>query len=144
MRGRFYDYPAIKFLSRVETENSTWFSLTKPSYFSADYFADTLMNMLKDKSDGDAPMDRIGYTLKYNTQHIQPQTLKVFNNFYANAAGDPVAFKASLVKWFNETMDRSTGWYKRKLQLVLLILGFLIAGLFNVDSIRIVSIPVQG
>lgn len=137
--GRFYSYPAIKFLSRVQ-ESSNWFSLTKPSYISDDYFADALINMLKDKSSGTTDAQKITYALQYNTQHIQPQTLKVFRGHWENAVGDPANFKINLMKWFNETMDRTTGWYKRKLQLILLLLGLIVATSFNVDTIRIIRI----
>ena len=40
------------------------------------------------------------------------------------------------MQWFNDTMDRTNGWYKRKLQLILFWLGFIIAVAFNVDSIK--------
>ena len=134
--GRFYDYPSIKYLSRVD-DGQALFALTKPSYISADFFSDTIISMLKDQSKGAADIDRITYTLKYNTQHIQPQTLKIFRNMFSLANGDLAVFKVSLIKWYNETMSRSKGWFKRKLQVMLFFLGFLIASGFNVDSIRI-------
>ncbi|WP_299579595.1 hypothetical protein [Mucilaginibacter sp.] len=138
--GRFYEFPAIKFLSRIETENKKRFDLTKPSYFSAAYFADTLIDILKEKSSGKTNVQRIAYTLHYNTQHIQPQTLKIIRNHFTNAQEDLSKFKANLVQWFDETMDRCNGWYKRKLQFVLFYLGLVVAIAFNIDSIHIARI----
>jgi hypothetical protein len=39
--------------------------------------------------------------------------------------------------WFDDTMDRVSGWYKRQTQLVLLLIGLTIAIVFNVDTIEI-------
>ena len=39
--------------------------------------------------------------------------------------------------WFDDTMDRVSGWYKRQTQTVLFLLGFTIAFGFNVDAIQI-------
>ena len=47
-------------------------------------------------------------------------------------------FQTNLENWYNDAMDRVSGWYKRYTQRVLLIVGFALAIAFNVDSIRIV------
>lgn len=41
--------------------------------------------------------------------------------------------------WFDDTMDRASGWYKRNMQWVSLSLGFLLALAFNVDAIQIAN-----
>jgi hypothetical protein len=46
--------------------------------------------------------------------------------------------RASLEAWFDGTMDRVSGWYKRETQLILLGLGLLIAIVMNVDSLGII------
>jgi hypothetical protein len=53
------------------------------------------------------------------------------------ASHDVVAFRAGVEEWFNHTMDRASGWYKRRTQLMLLILGLAIAIGLNVDTIRV-------
>jgi hypothetical protein len=37
--------------------------------------------------------------------------------------------------WFNESMDRLSGWYKRKATLLAFIIGLVLAAILNVDSI---------
>jgi hypothetical protein len=37
--------------------------------------------------------------------------------------------------WFNESMDRLSGWYKRKATLLAFVIGLVLAGILNVDSI---------
>ena len=135
--GRFYEYPSIKYLGRIEQAHRGVVSLTKPSYFTAENFADTIIHLLKDKGAGATHMDKVQFTLKFNTIDIQPNTLKHFRNVFTNSANDISQFKINLMKWFNETMDRATGWYKRKIQFILFWLGFIIAACFNVDAITI-------
>ena len=55
-----------------------------------------------------------------------------------DAAGDDIArARANIEDWFNSSMDRVSGWYKRRTQIFLLILGLLVAVLLNVDSVLI-------
>jgi len=39
--------------------------------------------------------------------------------------------------WFNESMDRLSGWYKRKSTLLAFIIGLVLATLMNVDSVQL-------
>jgi len=55
-----------------------------------------------------------------------------------DAAGDDVAkARENIETWFNSSMDRVSSWYKRRTQVVILILGLLVAVLANADSITI-------
>ena len=47
------------------------------------------------------------------------------------------ATRRSLEAWFDDGMDRVSGWYKRKTQFVLFAIGLVIAVGLNVDSIAI-------
>jgi hypothetical protein len=57
---------------------------------------------------------------------------------YADANGDAQRFKANIENWFNESMDRVGGWYKRKAQTCLFWLALGLAVVCNVDSLRII------
>src|SRR5574341_246303 len=46
-------------------------------------------------------------------------------------------FRSNVESWFNDAMDRLSGWYKRKAQLIAFLIGFSIAMLLNVDTIQI-------
>ncbi|OQP66523.1 hypothetical protein A3860_13645 [Niastella vici] len=138
--GKFYHYPAIKYLSMRAGEQTTVVTQTKPSYLSAEVFADSLIQLLKDKGAGETDMDKVHFSLNFNTYHIQPDTLRNLRNMAEVAGPDINVFKEKLKIWFNETQDRTTGWYKSKLQLILFALGIIIAIIFNVDSIKIARI----
>jgi len=53
------------------------------------------------------------------------------------AAGDINALTASIAGWYDDTMDRLSGEYRRSSQLFALIAGFVLAIAFNVDSLNI-------
>jgi len=137
--GRFYDYPAIKYLGRFEKVKSGKLTLSKPAYISASFFAESVINFLADKGDGKTIMDKLNFCLRFNTHNIEPNTRRQFMNLFETSATLD-DFKANLVKWFNETMDRTNGWYKRKLKLISFLLGLSIAIAFNVDTIKIAKI----
>lgn len=49
------------------------------------------------------------------------------------------SFKFNLERWFHAVMDRASAWYKRKVQIALLIIGLGVSVAFNADSFRIVK-----
>jgi hypothetical protein len=56
-----------------------------------------------------------------------------------DANNDLVKFRFQLEHWFDDTMDRATGWYKQKVQFVLLMIGLVMAVWFNANTIDIVK-----
>jgi hypothetical protein len=68
---------------------------------------------------------------------ISDETLRHFQNLFNDAQNDFNQFKLRLENWFNETMDRASGWYKRQTQSILIFLGFFMAIWGNVDTIKI-------
>lgn len=47
--------------------------------------------------------------------------------------------QSHIQNWYNSYMDRVSGWYKRKLSKTLLIIGILVATVFNLDSLVIIK-----
>lgn len=141
--GRFYNNPSIKYLARLESEKKVLFENTKPSYITPENFSSTLINFLSSKGNGKDKLEQLRFCLKYNTLHIEQDTINNLTALLNNSGDDVNLFKEKLVNWFNETMDRATGWYKRKVKLILFWIGFLLALSFNVDSIEIARILSQ-
>lgn len=65
--------------------------------------------------------------------------LPVFRILMKEAGGDEVAFKKSVETWFDASMERAGGWYKRQTQRIVLTLGLVIAIGFNIDAMRIAT-----
>ena len=47
--------------------------------------------------------------------------------------------QANIETWFNDSMDRLSGWYKRKAQLAAFLIGLIGAMILNVDTIQLAS-----
>lgn len=45
----------------------------------------------------------------------------------------------NIEEWFNNTMNRLTGWYKRRCLITTLLVGILLASIVNVDSINLIN-----
>ncbi|MBN1920591.1 MAG: hypothetical protein JW892_05060 [Anaerolineae bacterium] len=56
-----------------------------------------------------------------------------------DAQGSLDRFEANLEAWFNTTMERVSGWYKRKLQLITLVIAAVVTLALNVDTILIAN-----
>ena len=53
-------------------------------------------------------------------------------------AGDDLnKVRENIETWFNGTMDRVSGWYKRRTQMILFLIGVIAAVILNVDAITI-------
>jgi len=66
---------------------------------------------------------------------LKPVLLSLLNR----ADHDLTRFRVDLESWFDSSMERVGGWYKRRTQVILLTLGIMIALLFNIDTIAIAN-----
>ena len=66
-----------------------------------------------------------------------PQFKAVLADLWAQANNDLSNFEKSLSGFYNNAMDRAGGVYKKRIRLILIGLGFLIAFFMNLDTIRI-------
>jgi len=70
------------------------------------------------KGSGKNKNDQVDFSLRFNTLHIDAETLDT-KNLFNNSGNDVIYFMNKLMDWFTETMDRCSGWYKRRLKLIL-------------------------
>jgi hypothetical protein len=61
----------------------------------------------------------------------------VLASFETAGLQDEQRIQAALEKWFNDAMDRLSGWYKRFVQVILLCLAILVTIGFNVSTIHV-------
>ncbi|MFM7859043.1 MAG: hypothetical protein ACKO96_45750, partial [Flammeovirgaceae bacterium] len=59
--------------------------------------------------------------------------------FLTKSEGDLEKLKKMLAGWFDDYMDRASGWYKQKQRNKLYFFGFLVAITLNVDSLHLVK-----
>jgi hypothetical protein len=145
---KFYSNPEIKYLGSTGI-------FKNPSAFKAVTFSRTLLYELNGKK----PLDKD--VIKAEIQHsvdpekypripkegvtedhiptLDRQTAEFVLSLYNDSYGDLVKFKLQLEAWFDRTMEQCTEWYKRKIQVVLLVLGFTLAWFFNADTFSIIG-----
>ncbi len=70
---------------------------------------------------------------------IEEETRKQLQTFYDQSKGDLDKFQYYLEDWFNNTMERVSGWYKKRTQVRLFIWGLILAMAFNIDTFQIVN-----
>jgi hypothetical protein len=71
------------------------------------------------------------------TVKINPSTALFIRSLWQEAGADIDVFRSKIEQWFNDTMDRATGWYKRYTRIILFIIGLTVAWAFNIDTIAI-------
>ena len=70
---------------------------------------------------------------------IDEETLKILQLHLHDSLYDIQKFSKNLENWYDDSMDRVSGWYKRQTQTVLFFIGITIAIIFNVDTIGITN-----
>jgi hypothetical protein len=138
----FYNEPLIKYLGENKISK-------RPSYISPDFFSKAVLKILFDK--GKSPEITAcleGLTDAEKFLHIKNgaaslteinETRTLLLTMLDNSNNDIEIFKSKLENWFDETMHRASGWYKKQSQLITLLIGFSIAVVFNVNTIKLVQ-----
>ena len=76
--------------------------------------------------------------LKEKIDQLPDEDLRnVLNQLLRDSENELDEFKKRIVKWYNDVMDRASGWYKRYAQKILIGVGLLIAVVFNADTFAI-------
>lgn len=108
--------------------------LLLPSYIPSRTFALALIDILNaNKKEGAEAMASIKEALATHNNKAAQALLALATD----AKGDVTAFQRNLEQWFNDAMDRVSGWYKRYTQRALIVIGLLLAIALNVSSVRV-------
>jgi hypothetical protein len=108
--------------------------LLLPSYIPSRTFALALIDILNaNKKEGPEAMASIKAALAMQNNKAAQALLTLA----IDAKGDVVAFQRNLEEWYNDAMDRVSGWYKRYTQRALIVIGLLLAIALNVSSVRV-------
>jgi hypothetical protein len=96
-----------------------------PSYLSARGFADAVLEMIVD---GDALVD---------LQTLPANLRRRLDPLVRQAQGQLIEIKAGLESWFDETMERAEGAYKRWVTALLFAVGLGIAAVGNASTVSV-------
>lgn len=126
-----YNHGLVNSLSEGNAAQGTAPSV-KPSYIDPKLFASALLDVVK--LDPTADMN----SLKATIATIGDQQVKdVLNAIVDRTNGNVSRVHDEVASWFDQSMQRVSGAYKRKTQLWSLIIALIIAIVLNIDAIRI-------
>ncbi len=113
--------------------NSRWWTYGGPSYIRPDNFATALVDVLQ-KMPGDMAQ------LKSSIDAMaDPQVKLLLQGIVARAGGSVPLIEKQVVNWFDSSMDRVSGAYKRQAQMICFIVGLVLAAMMNVDATHVVG-----
>jgi hypothetical protein len=133
----FYEHPLIKVLAPPQQ---------LPSYISTPVFGNVIFDLLAKAGAGDsAPVE---LTLANLTAGIEKLANPLSREsllalvMQAEAAGPGIeqqlkTLRQHLEAWFDTTMERASGWYKRSIRWWALAVGVTLAVVFNADAITL-------
>jgi hypothetical protein len=140
LSNAFYSHPLIKYLGEKKTRS-------KPAYLTAKNFSKVLIDLMRGENiqPGQGFNPLIQKALSDEKifwgagSKISPQTLTYLKSLWADAQGDVEKYRGLLEQWYDDTMERASGWYKKKTQMILFLIGLTLAIIFNIDSISIAT-----
>ena len=155
--SKLYDHPLVSGLFKGEYDPARISRgryptrTTLPSYIPARNFALAVMDLVLPGS-MERPSGATGATAASGTP-APANALEPLRNAVArirnpkvekalialvDAAGNDVGkVRENIERWYDSAMERVSGWYKRYAQVIILVLGFVVAGVMNADSLSI-------
>ncbi len=109
----------------------------KPSYISARMFAAALFDVV---APANASQPRTIESLRAGISQIPDAKLRAtLLNMIDSANGDIDAARLKVEHWFDDTMARVTGWYKRMAQKIIFAIGLILCAAVNADTLMVVK-----
>ena len=126
----FYKQPSIKYLG-----NGGLFS--KPSYLTAANFSKALLDSLKQMDNSKHKPSTTLAKIQNGINLIKSEDTKEhIKSLLEDANNDLQKFTVLLENWFDDTQERSIGWFKRNNQVWLLCIGLFMAVSFDASTLK--------
>lgn len=126
-------------LYRRKSEQSILFK--KPAYLEAATFVDILMDVIggNKSQTGNSPVSTDDVK-KFISEGLNdnPDLKNILNLYLEKAEDDIKKFRILLENWYDDTMARVSGWYKRQVTKILFVIGMILAMAFKVSTIDVV------
>lgn len=125
---KFFEHPLTKSLYKRRS---------RPSYIEPPTFALVLLDLVAPGSVGTKnPVANVKQQLKKKLP-ADSDVRKTLELLIDDSENKIDKLQSNLESWFNNSMNRAAGWYKRKTQLIVLILAVIITAALNADSTQI-------
>ncbi|MGB0177224.1 MAG: hypothetical protein ACPF9D_08660, partial [Owenweeksia sp.] len=132
---KFYEHPLLLKFAKNKPKLKKGEQLNRPSYLHKANFSKILLDLLDDPE----ALDRSFNTLATRIKERVPEgaTRTALLTFVKEAQGDVNKLDALLQQWYDDMMQRASGWYKRHVQKMLLILGLVVSVAVDADTFSI-------
>jgi hypothetical protein len=127
---RIYGHPLVKAL---------YLPGEKPSYIPSGTFSLALWNIASGASGSTGVTPRLQDIRKTVETTLPADTRTALLTLIDEAGNSLPKARQNVERWYEDTMDRVSGWYKRRTQWILLAVGLTVAAALNVDSITLVN-----
>jgi hypothetical protein len=128
--GAFYDHPLIRpLIEQPRALSTTKTRKRKPSYIATDVFSSVVLTFER----APATLDEVVAGLP------SPQLRDIVTRLRQETDDDLAKLKERIERWYDDSMERVSGWYKRRVQIVLAVLGLVFAIVLNADTIGMVG-----
>ncbi len=104
-----------------------------PSYIDPNQFADALLDITGITTAATAGAAQVQATISTNIQ--DPQLRQFLSGAATRAGGALTLIRDDVSHWFDSSMDRVSGVYKRHMQLISFLVAFTIVWLLNIDVV---------
>ncbi len=135
IREKFYDHPLIKSLGKEPSGNTS----VKPSYIPSRAFALAVLDAVvtaEERSNINTVADlreKVAEKFEKEKGEIHKALLALIDG----AGADLGQVLKNIEDWFDDSMDRISGWYRRQAQWILLITAFVLACAINADTLSL-------
>jgi hypothetical protein len=103
-----------------------------PSYLSPRAFALVVLDNLAPDKDGKTIFDAGNTVLEQLPAAVRARVKPLLSG----AEQDVETMRTNLEAWFDDTMARVSGWYKRKTQIILIVIGIALVPAINANTIK--------
>lgn len=138
--SRALTLPAAKPGRPTPLPKGPWkFRRSLPAYISATSFADALIDLLVPNAGGQTTLDAIDRSLTSLQQELPVASplVESLQTLVTNANGNIGRFRTSVESWYDNHMDRVSGWYKRRVAKITLVIGAILVLLLNINTLTI-------
>lgn len=126
----FYAHPLISGMMTPGKQPAN----AHPAYLQARTFATTIMDLATTGKPGSITFaDLESGVKKLPDGDVKKSLLALIQN----ASNDLDAAQRNIERWYDDTMERASGWYKRRTQLITVIIAALLTIGTNADTVRI-------
>lgn len=129
----FYSHPLISGMMAPRKNASE----EHPSYLPSRTFASAVIDLATSGTSGSL----VFADLENGVKNLPPGDVRTaLLTLLQNASGDLDRAQQNIEQWFDDTMERVSGWYKRRTQLVTIAVATVLTIGTNADSVRIAHV----